>query len=62
MLYPVPVRECMAIHAWNSQERGMEVNDIVDERYDLEKSTQGACISVTCQKKNLELDISCRLL
>lgn len=26
-----------------AKERGMEVNDIVDERYDLEKSTQGAC-------------------
>ncbi|EIA10595.1 lytic transglycosylase domain-containing protein [Flavobacterium frigoris] len=26
-----------------AKERGMEVNDIVDERYDLEKSTQAAC-------------------
>jgi len=26
-----------------AKERGLEVNDIVDERYDLEKSTQAAC-------------------
>jgi membrane-bound lytic murein transglycosylase D len=26
-----------------AKERGMEVNEIVDERYDLEKSTQAAC-------------------
>ena len=26
-----------------AKERGMEVNDIVDERYNLEKSTEGAC-------------------
>jgi hypothetical protein len=26
-----------------AKERGMEVNDIIDERYDLEKSTEGAC-------------------
>jgi membrane-bound lytic murein transglycosylase D len=26
-----------------ARERGLEVNDIVDERYDLEKSTQAAC-------------------
>lgn len=26
-----------------AKERGMEVNDVVDERYDLEKSTQAAC-------------------
>jgi hypothetical protein len=45
-----------------AKERGMEVNDIVDERYDLEKSTQGACSYLLRAKENLELDISCRLL
>jgi hypothetical protein len=36
----------------------MEVNDIVDERYDLEKSTQGACSYLLRQRKIWNLTLA----
>ena len=45
-----------------AKERGMEVNEKVDERYHLEKSTEAACQYFLTAKKNLVLDFSCSIL
>jgi hypothetical protein len=41
---------------------GLEVNNNIDERYNLKKSTQAACDFILKAKQNLFLDISCCIL
>ncbi len=43
MISPVGATGFWQIMAETGREEGMEINSIVDERYDVEKSTQFAC-------------------